>query len=185
MPRLGALALAAIALAAPAGCKRSKHVRVASFTPPPLPAGFVERSGAGWRVAVPSTWKDVAQRDVAVWAMADPQAADDFHAKVFVLTEPFASDSYDYARASEAGLRREARATVEVSHEDVVDGDPTLVLETRWAAGPPSSVPYRTMQTGLASRRTGYVVTCAASSSAFERYRSTCDAIVRSFAVER
>jgi len=31
----------------------------------------------------------------------------------------------------------------------------------------------------------GQVVTCAASAGAFERYRSTCDAIVRSFAVER
>jgi hypothetical protein len=185
MPRIGALALAAMVLATPTGCKRSKHARVASFTPPPLAAGFVERSGNGWRVAVPSTWKDVAQKDVAVWAVADPQAADDFHAKVFILTEPFTADSYDYAQASEVGLRKEARATVEVSREDVVDGDPTLVLETRWAPGPPSTVPYRTMQAALASRGTGYVVTCAASQSAFERYRSTCDAIVRSFAVER
>jgi len=185
MPRLGALALAALVLAAPAGCKRAKHARVASFSPPPLPAGFVERSGTGWRVAVPSTWRDVAQKDVAVWAVVDPQAADDFHAKVFVLTEPFTADSYDYAQASEAGLRREARATVDVSREDVVDGDPTLVLETHWAPGAPSSVPYRTMQTALSSRGTGYVVTCAASASAFERYRSTCESIVRSFAVER
>jgi hypothetical protein len=185
MPRIGALALAALVLAASVGCRRSKHVRVASFTPPPLPAGFVERTGTGWRVAVPSTWKDVAQRDVAVWAAADPQAADDFHAKVFVLTEPFTPDSYDYAQASELGLRREQRATVDVSRDDVVDGDPTLVLETRWAPGPPSSVPYRTMQTVLSSRGTGHVVTCAASSSAFERYRSTCEAIVHSFAVER
>jgi hypothetical protein len=122
---------------------------------------------------------------VAVWAVADPQAADDFHAKVFVLTEPFASDSYDYAQASEAGLRKESRATVDVSREDVVDGDPTLVIETRWAPVLPSNVPYRTMQTALASRSTGYVVTCTASTSAFERYRSTCDSIVRSFAVER
>ncbi len=186
MPRIGALALAAIVLAAPTtGCKRAKHVRVASFTPPPLPAGFVERSGTGWRVAVPSTWRDVAQRDVAVWAAADPQAADDFHAKVFILTEPFTADSYDYAQASELGLRHEARATVDVSRDDVVDGDPTLVLETRWAPGSPSSVPYRTMQTALSSRGTGHVVTCAASSSAFERYRSTCEAILHSFAVER
>lgn len=185
MPRIGALALAALMLVAPAGCRRSKHTRVHSFTPPPLPAGFVERSGTGWRVAVPATWKDVAQKDVAVWAVVDPQPADDFHAKVFVLTEPFAADSYDYAQASEAGLRKDARATVDVSREDVIDGDPTLVIETRWAPAPPASVPYRTMQAALSSRGTGYVVTCAVSASAFERYRSTCDAIERSFAVER
>jgi hypothetical protein len=41
------------------------------------------------------------------------------------------------------------------------------------------------MQAALASRGTGYVVTCAASATAFERYRSTCESIVRSFAVER
>jgi hypothetical protein len=41
------------------------------------------------------------------------------------------------------------------------------------------------MQTALASRGTGYVITCSTSASAFERYRSTCDSIVRSFAVER
>ena len=184
MLRTCALALAAMTLAAPAGCRRSKHSRVASFTPPPLPAGFVERNGTGWRVAIPSTWKDVAQKDVAVWAVTDPQAADEFHAKVFVLTEPSASDSFDYAQASEAGLRKEARATVDVSRDEVVDGDPTLVIETRWAPAP-SSAPYRTMQTALSSRGTGYVVTCAASASAFERYRSTCESIVRSFAVER
>ncbi len=63
MPRIGALALAALALAAPAGCKRSKHAHMASFTPRPWRPGFVERSGNGWRVAVPSTWKDVAQKD--------------------------------------------------------------------------------------------------------------------------
>jgi hypothetical protein len=185
MLRLGALALVGLALAPSTGCKRSKHERVASFSPPPLPAGFVERSGNGWRVAVPSTWRDAAHRDVAVWAVADPQAADDFHAKVFVLTEPFAEDSYEYARASETGLRRDRRATVDAVREDVVDGDPTLVIESRWTPTYPPATPYRTMQTALASRGTGYVVTCATSSTAFERYRSTCDSIVHSFAVER
>jgi hypothetical protein len=185
MLRVRALALVGLALAASLGCKRSKHARVASYAPPPLPAGFVERTGKGWRVAVPSTWKEAAQKNVAVWAMADPQAVDDFHAKVFVLEEPFSEDSYDYARASAAGLRREPGATVEVASEDVVDGDPTLVIETRWSPTSPPTTPYRTMQTALASRGTGYVVTCAASSTAFERYRSTCDSIVHSFAVER
>jgi hypothetical protein len=183
--RAGALANAALVVAALVACGKSKHGRVASFSPPPLPAGFVERSGAGWRVAVPSTWRDVAQKDVAVWAVADPQEADDFHTKVYVLTEPFPADSYDYARASELGLRKDGHATVESARDDVVDGDPTLVIETRWASGPSAPVPYHTMQTALSSRGTGYVVTCAASSSAFERYRSTCDSIVHSFAVER
>jgi hypothetical protein len=186
MQRTGALVPAALVAALlSVACSRSKHARVPSFVAPPLPAGFVEHNAAGWRVGVPSTWKDVAQKDVAVWASADPQAADEFHAKVFVLTEPFASDSYDYAQASEQGLKKDPHASVEVSRDDVVDGDPTLILETRWPAGPSSAVPYRTMQTSLASRGRGFVVTCAASSSAFERYRSTCESIVRSFAVER
>jgi hypothetical protein len=41
------------------------------------------------------------------------------------------------------------------------------------------------MQSFLSSRGTGYVVSCVVSSSAFERYRSTCESIVHSFAVER
>ncbi len=179
--------LAALAALAGWGCKRQKHARVASFMPPPPRAGFVERSGSGWRLSVPSTWRDAPVSDAGAWAVVDPQAADDFHAKVFVLTEPFAGESYDYARASEAGLRREQRASVEAPHEDVIDGDPTLVLEAYWApaASSPGAVAYRTMQTALASRGTGYVITCSVSSSAFERYRSTCESILRSFAVER
>jgi hypothetical protein len=192
MPRTGALALAAtagIALAAvavgSAGCKRSKHAHVSTYVPPPAPAGFAEHGDVGWRIAVPATWKEAAQRGPALWAVADPQAVDDLHAHVNVVTEPFAGDSYDYARANEAGLRREPRATVEVAREDVVDGDPTLVIESRWIPTPPSTVAFRTMQGMLASRGTGYVVTCGVSSNAFERYRSTCESILHSFAVQR
>jgi|GEM_PF-2152872 len=182
-----ALLLAGLALATGAlGCKRSKHARIGTYTPPPLPAGFMEQSGSGWRIAVPSTWKDAAQKGPAAWAVADPQAVDDFHANVNVVTEPFTGDSYDYARANEAALRRDPRATVEVARDDVVDGDPTLAIESRWSTSPQSApVSYRTLQTALASRGTGYVVTCSVAASAFERYRSTCDSIVHSFAVER
>ena len=178
----------AIAIGAPllgGGCKSTKHARVSSFVPPVLPAGFVPQGGAGWRLAVPSTWRDAAQKGSAAWAVADPQAVDDFQASVNVLTEPFHGESYDYAKASEAALRTDVHTSVESARDDVVDGDPTLVIESRWAPVPPSSAPYRTMQTALASRGTGYVVTCAASAGAFERYRSTCESIVRSFAVER
>jgi hypothetical protein len=174
----------AVAVAA-GGCKGSKHSRVTSYVPPVLPAGFVPQGGTGWRVAVPSTWKEATQKGTAAWAVADPQAVDDFQASVNVLTEPFNGESYDYARASEAALRTDAHATVETAREDVVDGDPTLVIESRWSPTAPSTVTYRTMQTALSSRGTGYVVTCAASASSFERYRSTCESIVRSFAVER
>jgi hypothetical protein len=185
MRRAASLTLAAIALALPGACKRSSRARVATFSPPPLAAGFVEQNGTGWRVAIPSTWKELAQKDAAAWAVADPQTVDDFHANLNVVTEHSAVESYEYAEANENALRRDPRATVEAAREEVVDGDPTLILETRWAPNPPATVPYHTMQTALASRGTGYVVTCSASSSGFERYRSTCEAIVRSFAVER
>jgi len=184
MLRLAALAVAVLAaalVATTSGCKHSKHARVTTYVPPPVPAGFGEQMGAGWRIAVPTTWKD--QKTPAAWAVADPQAADDFHANVNVVTEPFTGDSYEYARANETALR--SRAMVELVREDVVDGDPTLAIEARWTPVPPSTVPYRTMQTFLSSRGTGYVVSCAVSSSAFERYRSTCESIVHSFAVER
>ncbi len=191
MPRSLAMAarvaVAAVALslaAGPVACKR-RHARVSGFAPPPLPAGFAEQSGVGWRLAVPSTWKEASQKGPAAWAVSDPQAVDDFHANVNVVTEPFTGDSYDYARANEAALRREPRSTLETVREDVVDGDPTLILESRWAPSPPSTVPYRTMQTALASHGTGYVVTCAVSAGAFERYRTTCDSILRSLAVQR
>jgi len=185
---MGALAVAAFAtvglpLAAtlPAGCKHSTHAHVSSYTPPPVPAGFGEQTGAGWRIAVPATWKD--QKTSVVWAVSDPQAVDDFHANVNVVTEPFTGDSYEYARANETALR--SRAMVELVREDVVDGDPTLLIESRWTPVPPSTVAYRILQSALASRGRGYVVTCSVSTSAFERYRSTCESIVHSFAVER
>jgi hypothetical protein len=187
MPRTSpfALALLAMALGPAPGCRNPKHQRVTSFVPPVLPAGFVAQSGAGWRVAAPSTWREPSQKDPASFTIADPQAVDDFQTRVTVLTEPFTGESFDYARASEAALRADRRTTVEAAREDVIDGDPTLILESRWSATPPSNTSYRTMQAALASRGTGYVVTCAASASAFERYRSTCESIVRSFAVER
>ena len=167
-------------LAAP-GCKNSRRARVSTFVPPVLPAGFVQRSDTAWRVAVPSTWREATQKGTAAWAVADPQAVDDFQASVNVLTEAFAGESFDYAKASETALRSDPHTSVESVREDVVDGDPSLIIESRWMA----PAPYRTMQTGLASRGTGYVVTCAASAGSFERYRSTCESIVHSFAVER
>jgi hypothetical protein len=186
MSRLAATALAAVVLATTsAGCKRSRHAHVAAYEPPPLPAGFVEQTGAEWRIAVPSTWRPAAQKAPAAWEVVDPQRVDDFRANVSVLVEPFAGESYDYATANEAALRREPRATVEATREDVVDGDPTLLIESRWAPAAPSTVAYRTMQSALASRGAGYVVTCSVASIAFERYRSTCESIVRSFAVQR
>jgi hypothetical protein len=181
-----ALTVVSLSTAA-SGCKRATHARVASFTPPPPRAVFVERSGNGWRLSVPTTWRDAPLGDAGAWAVVDPQVADDFHAKAFVTTEAFAGESYDYARASEAGLRREGRASVAPPRDEVVDGDPTLILESKWAPGPAGApgIAYRSMQTALASRGTGYVVTCSVSSSAFETYRSTCESILRSFAVER
>lgn len=179
------LLLAGVLGAGAPGCKRAHRQRVTNFVPPSLPAGFVPHTGVGWRVAAPSTWKETEQKEPAVWAVVDPQTVDEFHANVSVVTEPFTSDSYDYARANEAALRQQARATVEISREDVVDGDPTLVIESRWQPSPPTNVGYRTMQTALASRGQGYVVTCSVSLSAFERYRSTCESIVHQFAVER
>lgn len=172
-------------LAVAPGCKESKHARVTSYIAPPLPAGFVEREGSGWRIAVPSTWKDKAGKGPWALAVADPQAVDDLRASVNVIAEPFNGESFEYARASEAALRREPRATIEVSHEDVVDGDPTLLIESRWLPVAPLTVGYRTLQSALASSGEGYLVTCAVASVAFERYRSTCESVVRSFAVER
>jgi hypothetical protein len=184
--RVPSIVTTLVVLAPTAGCRHGDHGRLASFTRPPLPAGFVEAGGTGWKVAVPSTWGPSARARPGTWVYDDPQAVDDYRANVSVITEPFAGESYDYAKATEDALHRDHRATVEASREDVIDGDPTFVIESRWAPSTPAAgVAFRTMQADLASRGTGYVVTCAASASAFERYRSTCEAIVRSFAVER
>jgi hypothetical protein len=180
----GLLLLACLPALSASACKRAGHVRVASYAPPPLPAGFVEHSGTGWRIAVPSTWREASSKDQRVFAVADPQAVDQFHAYANVITEPFGGESDLYARASEAGLRHNRTASVEATREDVVDGDPTLILESRWEPAA-TAIAYRTMQVALASRGIGYVVTCAVSVTAFERYRSTCESIVRSLAVER
>jgi hypothetical protein len=136
-------------------------------------------------MAVPSTWRTSNVRQPGVYAAADTQAVDDFHAAANVSTEPFGRDSYAYARAGEAGLRSRPNVRIDVEREEIVDGDPTLVIESRWAPTPASSVGYRTMQVSLASHGVGTVATCAAATSAFERYRSTCESIIRSLAVER
>jgi len=185
MSRHAGVAVLALALCLAPGCGRSKHARVTGFAPPPLPAGFVEQSMAGWRIAVPSTWKLAPPRPPSLWVVSDPQAVDDYHANANVVTEPFVGDSYDFAQANAAGLKEQKQASVESARDDVVDGDPTLLIESRWSAPSPSAPSYRTLQAALASRGTGYVVTCAVSTNAFERYRSTCESILRSFAVER
>lgn len=189
--RAGAV-VALVGLTGATACKRAKHPRVGAFVPPAALAGFVERSGNGWRLSVPTTWHDGPANDAGAWTVVNPQVSEDFHAKVIVLREPFAGESYDYARASEAGLRRNPRAIVAPARDDVVDGDPTLILESTWTGAPPEGgagaapiVSYRAMQTALASRGTGYVVTCSVATSAFETYQSTCESILRSFAVER
>jgi hypothetical protein len=168
---------------------------VSSFVPPPAPAGFVERSGSGWRLSVPTTWHDGSPNGAHAWTVVDPQVTDGLHAKVLVVTEPFAGESYDYARASEAGLKSTPHTAVGAARDEVIDGDTTLVLESTFAPGAgtaasdasdthaPSAM--KAMQTALASRGTGYVVSCAVAAGAFETYRSTCESIVRSFAVER
>jgi hypothetical protein len=185
MRSVGVLPLALSGLVLLVGCKRSESARVSSYTRPTLPAGFVEHTGTGWRVATPSTWAETGKPAPAAWAATDPQPVDDYHANTSVVVEAFTGESYDYARASEASLRGQARVTVLAAHDDVVDGDPTTILESRWQPEPPATTPYQLMQTALASRGTGYVVTCSVAAGSFERYRSTCEAIVRSFAVER
>src|SRR5579864_1002854 len=131
------IAVAALGCLASVACKRSSHARVSSYMPLPLPAGFVEQSGAGWRIGVPSTWRDMPPKSSAVFAAADPQAVDDFHAYANVVTEPFAGESDDYARANQAALGREPRATIETARQDAIDGDATLIVESRWSPLPP------------------------------------------------
>jgi hypothetical protein len=184
-----ALSIAAIAMAATAvvECRRSN-----GQTPTPvaqaLPAGFVEQLGDGWRIAVPSTWTqalDGGQSAQRPWQAIDPQPVDGYRANVSVVAEPFTGDSRAYASACEASLRRDRRASVQSSLEDTIDGDLTLVTETVWTPREVSGTAFRTMQAHLASRGTGYVVTCSVSASAFERYRTTCESVVHGFAIER
>ncbi len=199
--RRAVLIATALALAScTAGCKNGDHAHIATYVRPPVPAGFADQSGRGFRIATPSTWRPSSRSEAskdahgdaskdahgdAVWSLVDPQPAGEFHANVNVLNEPFPGDSYAYSKATLDELKRDVRAEVETSREEIVDGDPTVVIESRWSPIAPKTVPYRTMQANLASRGTGYVVTCAVSAEAFERYRSTCDAIIRSFAVSR
>ena len=161
MPRLPALAAAAlattgIALAAAVtpGCKRSKHARVTVFTPPPLPGGLRRADGRRLAHRRPDDVEGRAEAPAA-WAVADPQAVDDFHANVNVVTEPFTGDSYDYARANEAALREQTHATVELVARGRGRRRPDARLESRWAPVPPSTVPYRTMQTHAVLARHG------------------------------
>ncbi len=184
MLRKASLLLLACALGGAVACQRGGAPR-GDVAVPVIPAGFVEESGSGWRLAMPSAWQHAGDAPQSLWVAVDPQPVNDYRANVSVVTEPFKGESHDYARANEALLRRQPGANVEAAREDVVDGDPTLIVEARWSAKPPTPVEYRTMQTHLASRGTGYVITCSVAVTAFERFRSTCEAIVKSFAVQR
>jgi hypothetical protein len=184
MMRATLLLLVASAIGGTLSCRRGGPSR-RDVAVPTIPAGFVEQIGSGWRLAMPSAWQRAGDAPLAVWVAVDPQPVNDYRANVSVVTEPFTGESRDYARASELLLRRQPGASVEAAREDTVDGDPTLIVEARWPPKTPAAVAYRTMQTHLASRGIGYVVTCSVAVTAFERFRSTCEAIVRSFAVER
>lgn len=136
-------------------------------------------------MAIPSTWKAADGQPSGGFTASDLLAVDGFHAAANVSTEPFVGDSYAYARAGELGLRHRSNVTVEGEREEIIDGDPTLIIEARWTSPTPPASSYRTMQVSLSSHGVGYVATCAAATSAFERYRSMCESVVRSFAVER
>lgn len=177
------LLLLASSGAALEGCKRGSPAR-GNVVPPALAAGFSERTGPGWRLAAPIGWQQAADAPDGTWLAADTQPVNDYRANVSVLVEPFAGPSKEYARASVALVRAQPQAVVESVREDVLDGDPTLVVESRWVQKAPP-VELRAMQAHLASRGSGYVVTCSVSSGAFERYRSTCQTIIESFAVGR
>jgi hypothetical protein len=184
MLRAVALLLLAAVLGGPLACRRGAAAR-RDVAAPVIPAGFVEQRGTGWQLAMPAAWQRLGDSPQPAWIAVDPQPVNDYRANVSVVTEPFKGESHDYARANEAVLRRQPGASVEAAREDVVDGDSTLIVEARWSLNPQSAVEYRTMQTHLASRGTGYVITCSVAVTAFERFRSTCESIVRSFAVER
>jgi hypothetical protein len=184
MSRILVRFLLAVTLASPLACRRGGTSR-GDVAVPVIPAGFVEQSGTGWRLAMPSAWEHDADAQGTVWVAVDPQPVNDYRANVSVVTEPFKGESHDYAKANEAELRNQPGASVEATREDVVDGDTTLIVEARWSAKSPAPLEYRTMQTQLASRGIGYVITCSVAVTAFERFRSTCESIVRSFAVER
>jgi hypothetical protein len=184
MQRTAALLLLTGTLGGAFSCERSSPAQH-TVGPPVIPAGFVEQRGEGWRLALPSAWQEAPDAGPGIWVAVDPQPVNDYRANVSVVSEPFPGESRDYAKASEALLRRQPGASVEGGRETVVDGDPTLIVEARWLPNAPPSVEYRTMQTHLASRGTGYVITCSVSVAAFERYRPTCEAIVQSLAVER
>jgi hypothetical protein len=178
------LLLLATLLGGTVACRRGATARRDVATPV-IPAGFVEQRGAGWQLAMPAAWQRLGDPAQAAWIAVDPQPVNDYRANVSVVTEPFKGESHDYARANEAVLRRQPGASVEAARDDVIDGDSTLIVEARWSLNPQTAVEYRTMQTHLASRGTGYVITCSVAVTAFERFRSTCESIVRSFAVER
>ena len=184
MLRTATFLLLSSALGAPLSCGRASSSRHATALPV-IPAGFVEQRGGGWRLAMPSAWQYAGDAGPAGWVAVDPQPVNDYRANVSVIMEPFPGESHEYAIASESVLRHQPGSKVEAAREDVVDGDPTLIVEARWLPKSQPLVEYRTMQAHLASRGTGYVITCSVSVTAFERYRPTCEAIVKSFAVER
>jgi hypothetical protein len=181
------LALALVfASGAVVGCKRRRSrpaglAPVATVSPP----GYAKKSGTGWSIDVPSAWTPPAQNGQAQWALADPEVVDSFHANMNLVTEPYAGVSLDYAQASMKTLRGLATVKLLGSKDDVVDGDDTLTVEAQWAPVAPSTTVYKTLQVYLAYGGTGYAVTCSAAASSFERYRSTCDTILRSFSLTR
>ena len=170
-PALLLLALAGLSMP---GCDRTQI--------PPPPADFIAHA-AGWHISAPASW-EIAKADApTAWIALDPESVDGYRAHVLVQTKAFIGDSYNLAEANVRAMRDTTGVTIEATRDIVLDGDRAMIIESRWHQK--DDKPTRSMATGLATNGTGFVASCSVAASAFERYRHTCEAILRSITIQR
>jgi hypothetical protein len=149
---------------------------------PALEDRWVE--GPGFHYAVPGDWENLDPTTMGSSlirsAQRSAEATADFKTNVNVATEPFSGDGPSYGTANIAELQKVC--TVKKERRTMAGPRTAMDIESHWDN--PGGVPYVTVQRYATNGAEGFVLTCAAAASAFERQRGLCMQILDSFRVD-
>lgn len=146
--------------------------------------GTRRTAGEGFAYQRPASWEELDPATLGSHlircAQRNTQAVDGFMTNVNVASEPFVGDGPAYADANLVELRKVS--TIRDQRAARAGDRPASDIEAYWPN--PGGVPYVTLQRYATDGSDGFVITCSAAASAFERERPTCARILDSFRVE-
>ncbi len=141
-------------------------------------------AGAGFSYAIPAAWRELDASSLGVPTMVTAQRAtapiDGFVTNVNVAVERFDGDGVAYGHVHAAAIAEgDALRDMWLA---TLHARPALDVEGVWTNL--GGVPYFTLQRYAADGRHGYVITCAASVTAYEAERTLCEDVLATFDVE-